>query len=34
MSSSNSCIKWELKMSLFHEIIMSFIIEKHRYNGE
>lgn len=21
-------------MSLFHEIIMSFIIEKHCYNGE
>ena len=34
MSAFNSCDKKELKMSLFHEVIMSFVIEKHCYNGE
>ena len=34
MSVFNSYNKQELKMSLFHEIIMSFIIEKHCYNGD
>ena len=33
MSVFNSYNKQELKISLFHEIIMSFIIEKHCYNG-
>ena len=34
MSVFNSRNKQGIKMSLFHEIIMSFIIEKHCYNGE
>ena len=34
MSAFNFYNKQELKISLFHEIIMSFIIEKHCYNGE
>ena len=33
MSVFNSHNKQELKMSLFHEIIMNFIIEKRCYNG-
>lgn len=33
MSVFNSHNKQELKMSLFHEIIMSLVIEKHCYNG-
>ena len=34
MSAFNSCNKQELKISLFYEVIMSFVIEKHCYNGD
>ena len=34
MSAFNSYNKQELRMSLFHEVIMSFVIEKHCYNGD
>ena len=33
MSAFNSYNKQELKISLFYEIIMNFIIEKRCYNG-
>jgi len=33
MSAFNSYNEQELKISLFYEVIMSFVIEKHCYNG-
>ena len=33
MSVFNSYNKQELTISLFYEVIMSFVIEKHCYNG-